>query len=71
MKNDWEYLWSIVRHERQGDVYAKWATEFGDDLYKVVLLEDGEEVPTPETTDVENYDLDYCRILAEDFVQGA
>ncbi len=69
MKTEWEYMWSIVRGARQGDIYAKWGVAFGDDIYKLVLMQDGKEVPTPETVDVEHEELDYCRILAEEFVQ--
>lgn len=69
MNSDWKYMWSIVRGARQGDIYEKHnESDWLDVAYKVVLIQSGKEVPTPETTDVEYEELDYCRILAEDFI---
>ena len=68
MKKEWIYKWSIVRGARQGDIYAKYEASFDGDIYKVVLLKDGEEIPA---TDIfMSGELDYCREVAEEFVQG-
>ena len=68
MNTEWTYMWSIVRGAKQGDVYAKWGLGTGNHLYKVVLAEDGEEIPVAYQH--EHDVLDYCREVAEEFVQG-
>jgi hypothetical protein len=71
MTTEWKYLWSIVRGARQGNIYIHREQETqlrGDEIFKVVLLEDGVKVPTKETN--EYVELEYCRILAEEFVEG-
>ena len=71
MKTDWKYLWSIVRGARQGDIYEKRnESDWWDVAYKLVLMQDGVEVHIPENPDEEYSELDHCRMLAEEFVQG-
>jgi hypothetical protein len=70
MNTEWKYLWSIVRGTRKGDIYVKQSdTQWWDALYKVVLIEDGKELPQQESH--EHLELDHCRVIAEEFVEGA
>ena len=63
--NDWKYMWSITRGNKRGDIYnkAKEAGRWFDATYKVVLIEDDIEGETIEADAV-----DYCRLIAEDYV---
>lgn len=71
MSTEWKYLWSIVRGAKQGDIYINRAYESqlrDDAVFKVVLLSDGKEISAQATH--ESIELDYCRVIAEEFVEG-